>query len=408
MTKSITVGQLLALKPGKRVSDGQRAFWRKNADETLSLYQRVVDAQGGERDELAERLSSDPTRESVTAAREAAARIRARSGTLAPRSAPRGAGIPDARLGHRSTLGDVWLDMLKAIEVTGRWTERNLRGNKLRIEKHIKPTALWKRPIVGITAADLYSVLLPLRAETPDQERKITGLLRMAFTHARPYVVGDPVGEAKSMLDNVAKAKSAEHFPALLELPALRKLAQDIMFANVDTSVRAALLVQAHTAQRTTEVLGATWKEFDLPEQGAGRWVIPRERMKIKDGKPDDQELILPAPLTRYLRTLPRRSDYVFPNASGEGPISGLDKTMRETLGQAGKHVPHSWRASVKTLTDDAADTDGRPLFANQWLDALLDHAPPTKVKAAYARKAAVAGAGRVLAWWCEQLGVLS
>lgn len=74
-----------------------------------------------------------------------------------------------------------------------------------------------------------------------------------------------------------------------------------------------------------------------------------------------------------------------------------------QRLGFRGVAVPHGWRSSLKTLADDAADIDERPLFAPSWVEGVLDHAPPG-IEKHYQRGKTEQGMTRVLSWWAQQL----
>jgi integrase len=414
MTHQVTAADLARLDDGARMPDGGRAYWRKNADGTVSGYQRLPDG----RDVLAGRTvkGRPPLKAEVEAIREAFLRLRTNGARAAMGKRAEGRVAIDVdpsveakpeKMAPGATLGMVWRAMLHALLITGKWSARNVHVNKLRVQKHLRPTPLWDRPIQKIDAQDLQVLLAPLRASTPNQELKLWGLLSMVFTHAQACDVIDasPVPKARAMMDNIAKRPTQERFAAYTTLPELRKLVVDIRNMNGELSMRSALLLQAFTCQRTGELVPAEWSEFSLDTKPA-TWTIPRGRMKVK-GLPYAQVLHLPAPVVKWLRTLPRTSQWVFPNDTGTGPIRALDKAMRDTLGRREKHVPHGWRAALETLADDGSVVDaktGGALFSQRWIDAVLDH-KPQNVKKHYRREQAVEGGGHVLAWWCEKLG---
>jgi integrase len=420
LTAKVTASQLVQLAPGERLNDDGQLYWRKNSDGSLSAFQRVKRA-GKWVDMRAGRVSSAITRKELTAARASAATLRYAPEPVALAPAPaaksaRGAKpAPEpvqvaalhVKLSPQATLGQVWPGFFEAVQVGGAWTGRNIKGNRLRVEKHLMPSPLWDMPIAQIEPTHVHALLLPLRTSTPDQERKVRGILSKIFTHAigLGLVKFSPIDTANSLLRNTTKPPTKTNYPAIVDLTELRALAARIASMNGSASVRNALTLQAYTCQRSEEVAGARWEEFDLE---AGRWVIPRSRMKIKDrGWP--QELVIPSALVEWVKRLPRRGDFVFADAKGEGRIAtgSMDKAMREALNMGGKHVPHGWRSSMRTLAKDAADADGRPLFAVAWLDAVQDHLSGSATTDAYERAAAVQGAGRVLAWWAAQLGGL-
>ncbi|MDO9069065.1 MAG: hypothetical protein Q7W05_11490, partial [Deltaproteobacteria bacterium] len=157
-------------------------------------------------------------------------------------------------------------------------------------------------------------------------------------------------------------------------------------------------------AQRSGEVAYARWCDFDLE---AGVWTIPRARMKTSDTdiKPDDHLLILPPSVVTMLRKMPKSSDWLFPPRHGEADCITVEAFSQafQRLGFRGVATPHGWRSAIKTLANDAADEDGRPLFAERWVEDVLDHVV-TGVEAHYTRSKAALGMGKVLAWWAQQL----
>jgi integrase len=111
------------------------------------------------------------------------------------------------------------------------------------------------------------------------------------------------------------------------------------------------------TALRRNEVGHARWREFDLIDKK--EWTIPASRMKA-----DAAHVV---PLTRQMialvDTLPRTSEFVFPNRLGVRPLAGhstlkakLDGLMLEELQREDPSVTkldhftlHDIRRSVRT-----------------------------------------------------------
>ncbi len=397
-----TIKDLAELKPGERATDENGIYWRKNKDGGCTAYVRFR-RTGKLVDVRLCGISDTPRKVDLDRAHNMAEGAKVAAET-----------VPDDKkqLAAGATFGEVWTSLLEAVERGGVWSERNTHVNKLRIEKHLKPTELWTTPIVDITTHDLFDLLAPMYAATPDQERKIRGLLNKTWTHAigLKLVASNPVDSVRALVANTSKAKQKRHFPSLTDIGELRKLAKRIVNMNGSASIRNAMLLQAHTCQRSNEIALTRWVEFDLVE---GTWTIPRSRMKISEPESRGPHVLyLPPKLVSWLKTLPRAGEYTFAHPGNEDasvPINpgSMDKAMRSALGMSGKHVPHGWRASLRTRARDAADEDGRPLFNMEWVEAVLDHLPEKSIEAAYTRAPAVVGGGRVLAWWCDQLEVL-
>lgn len=407
MGQKVTAAALAKLEPGERLADVNSLYWRANRDGSCTAWQRLRRA-GKVADVRALVVSGKPTARDITAARLEGARLKTEALEAADQPTTT-APAPATDLGPDATFGEVWADLLRAIAVGGGWSERNTKVNVLRIKRHIEPSVIWDMPIKAIQARTLSEILSPIAVDAPDQAKKLRQLISKTIVHAAglSLVTASPVPLAASMMRNVSKAKAKKHHPALLKIEPLRELVRSIASMNGAAAVRNALLMQAHTTQRSSEVTNARWSEFDLE---SSTWTIPRSRMKVKTENRPDQVLVLPAPLVKWIRNLPKsESGLLFPGI-GDKELSEntLNQAMRRQLDMAGKHVPHGFRSSLKTLASKATDETGRPMFSPFWVEAVLDHLPEDAIEAAYRRDGDIEGAARVLSWWCNELGVLS
>ena len=124
-------------------------------------------------------------------------------------------------------------------------------------------------------------------------------------------------------------------------------------------------------ANRSAEVRGAIWSEFDLD---AGLWVIPAARMKADR----EHRIPLAADAIKLLRNLPRRGDLVFPS-----PIDKAfsDAAMSSVLKRLGVEVTqHGFRSSFR---DWVAETTNYP---GDMAELALAHKIANEVEAAYRR----------------------
>jgi integrase len=420
MSKRVTATDLDELAPGARLNDGARAFFKKNSDGTVSAFQRSpagIDVRAGRTEKGRGITAAD-----VKALREAcellrndaqrianAIRLGKRKAGAAPKDDDPSVSPKQIDLTRASTVGDVWRTYAFECDRDGRWTDGNARRNRQRIARTLRVSPMWDRPASMISSDDVKALLAPRRKSTPAEAMKLASLLGLVFEYGKDKagVVVNPVHAARKSTGLTGRKVLQDRFAAYTEVEELRKLRADIGTMPSDGPVRHAMMLQAYTCQRTGEVIPAEWSEFKPHgDDGSMLWTIPRARMKVKVGP--DQKLILPPLVAKYVRAIPRTSRFVFPNADGSSHIAlNLDKPMRETLERRGEHVPHGWRSALETLSDDGdvVGADGRPLFSQRWIDAVLDHGPKDETKKHYRRKPAYPGAGRVLAWWAQLLG---
>ena len=146
------------------------------------------------------------------------------------------------------------------------------------------------------------------------------------------------------------------------------------------------------TAARTSEVIGASWAEFDLDR---ALWTIPAERMKAAKA----HVIPLPGRAGEILRQLEKAKlgEYVFPGPKAGEPLStaamaAVIKRMHAKRLQddgrgwieaeaAGRPVvPHGFRSSFR---DWAGETTS---FPREVIEAAMAHRLKDKAEAAYAR----------------------
>lgn len=109
------------------------------------------------------------------------------------------------------------------------------------------------------------------------------------------------------------------------------------------------------------ELAGAEWLEFDLDgarHDGHPTWVIPKRRMKVRDGNRVDHIIPLSRQAVTILqaqRELTGGSKYVFVNArTDQRPMTNAALSVAMVaLEYKGQHVPHGFRTTFKTLSLD-------------------------------------------------------
>jgi integrase len=273
----------------------------------------------------------------------------------------------------------------------GNWTPGYRAQVASSLENHLSP--LNELPMKAITAAVVAPLLRSVERTTTDMAGKVRRRLRAILDYAveEGIIAGNPLPAPRRR----KRAEKSRHLPAVLKREGVGEILRDADVAEGCRGVKRAHVLAAFTAQRISEIVGATWSEFDLT---AGLWTIPRERMKRKD--PERGPHVVPVP-PRLLATMRewRRADgdtaeFAMPAPRGEGHVTreGVEKFYRRTLKLSGKHSPHSWRAVLSTWANDAGeDADA--------VEAQLDHVTGTKVKTAYDRAKRLDRRTDLMAW---------
>ena len=272
-----------------------------------------------------------------------------------------------------------------------RWTPDYRSEVESSIENHLE--GLNELPLTAITAAVASPILRNLERSTPDMAKKVRQRLRSILDYAVEggLITGNPLPAPKRR----KRSNDARHLPASLKREAVGEILRNADTAEACRGIKRAHVLCAFTAQRISEIVVAEWPEFDLD---AGKWTIPRERMKRKDAERGAHVVPLPPRLLTAMKEWHRidkgGDGFVCPAPRGAGSITreGVEKFYRRTLHLSGKHSPHSWRAVLSTWANDAGeDADA--------VEAQLDHATGTKVKTAYDRAQRFERRADLMAW---------
>ena len=391
-TKAAGVAEVKALAHGERIGLGKGVMARRNKDGSVSITKRV--RVGKSSTDKPVDVLQEVTFKTLEAARKKAMEVSAEAKEAAKVVEVVAAPTTDAEPG---TLAAAWEDFSSKVE----WSDINRAGNVLRVEKYLATWDLWTAPVASITARQCADLLGPIRRATPSQYRKLVGLLNQCFTQAVGLEWRDdsPMPLAQKLLANQGRIKPVNHHPALTKWDELRELVKAIRNATGEPSVRNALFLQCLTVQRTGEVLGSRWSEFSL-DGPTPTWTIPRSRMKITDPRRKDHVLYLSTQCVEWLKTLPRKGDFLFPGRMDADTIQSeaMSKHMRNSLQMRDKHVPHSWRSSLRTLAVR------EPSIKSEFVEGLLDHMSEDQIEAAYQRGGHHKEVGLVLQWWSDQL----
>jgi integrase len=193
-------------------------------------------------------------------------------------------------------------------------------------------------------------------------------------------------GHLQELLGSKSKAQQAkrertgksEHHRALpyQEIPALMAelRARDALSAR-------ALEFTVLTVARTSEVIDATWAEFDLL---AKTWTVPAERMK----KGKEHKVPLPDRAIEILRGLKHHSARLFPLSN---------RAMLELLwGMRSRYTVHGMRSCFRGWAGD------RTSYDRETIEFCLAHDITDKTEAAYRRSASLEKRRRLLRAWSD------
>ncbi|KAB1078366.1 tyrosine-type recombinase/integrase [Methylobacterium soli] len=233
------------------------------------------------------------------------------------------------------------------------------------------------KPVQEVTTADVLAILKPIWMSKTETASRVRNRIELVLDAAKAqgYRSGEnPAlwrGHLDKLLPRRSKARAVTHRPAMPwdEVPAFVRLLE-----TKRSGAARALRFTILTARRSTEVLHATWSEFDLK---ARVWTIPGQRMKA--GKPHR------VPLTEAMLAvleLQRGHDdvWVFPGWRLGRPFSNMAmvKVMRDAA--LGHFVPHGFRS---TFRDWAAECTH---FPSEVVEMALAHTIENRVEAAYRR----------------------
>jgi integrase len=239
-------------------------------------------------------------------------------------------------------------------------------------------------PIFGSVTVDLINTGLVLKAiepiwlSKPETASRVRGRIEsiLDWARARGYRQGENPARWRGHLDHLLPARSrvrkVEHHPALpfADIGAFMK----VLRVQHGAAARA-LEFTILTAARTSEVLGATWREIDLE---VGVWTLPAERMKA--GRAHRVALCDEAiELLEKLRQGPT-GNLVFPGAKADRPMSNMAMLMLLRRMGRGDLTAHGFRS---TFRDWAAECTTHP---NEVVEMALAHTIGNKVEAAYRR----------------------
>ncbi|MFM9844298.1 MAG: tyrosine-type recombinase/integrase [Dongiaceae bacterium] len=279
------------------------------------------------------------------------------------------------------------------------WTNEKHRAQFLNTLTTYAFPVIGSRRVSEIGTPDVLKVLAPIWTTKPETARRLRQRIRTVLD----WATASGYRQGENPVEGVGKGlprqnDRAQHHRAMLavELPGFLK-ALDASPAGLPARLALELLIL--TAARTSEVLDATWSEFDLK---TGLWTIAAERMK--GGRP--HRVPLPPRALEVLADARELSGgdtnaFVFPGRKRGTAMSQM--TLLQMMRRMGrKEVVHGFRSCFR---DWAAE---RTPFAREVAEAALAHVIKDKSEKAYARTDHLEKRRDLMeAWaaWCRPAG---
>lgn len=228
---------------------------------------------------------------------------------------------------------------------------RHVSSVKRRLEVDVFPE-IGSMPVADIKARDLGDMAKKVQDRgARELARRCYAYARLVLSYAvtRDYIDRNPATDVPVSM--VLKSRTKAHFARIGDKDLGLLLRKISAYPGLPTT-RAALQLITMCFPRTTELIEATWEEFDLD---SATWTLPARRMKSK------REHIIPLPrqavdVLRCLQENRRLSEFVFPNERDhERPASnGMILAALRGMGYANVMTGHGFRGLASTLLHEA------------------------------------------------------
>jgi integrase len=253
-----------------------------------------------------------------------------------------------------------------------------------------------ERPVSQVDTADILKILNPIWQEIPETAARSRSRIEevLDFAKAKGWRDGENPARWRGHLANILPPRqklTRGHHPAMAysDLPAFWN-----RLNGMEALAARALELLILTATRTSEVLKATWDEFDLAN---GLWVIPADRMKAKR----DHRIPLTSEAVAILNPLfeNKISNFVFPGQKQGKPLSGMSMEMLLRRMKVKTVTVHGFRSTFRDWCGDETS------FAREIAEAALAHKVGSDVEQAYRRSDALEKRRRLMETWAEYCG---
>jgi integrase len=225
-----------------------------------------------------------------------------------------------------------------------------------------------------ITTDDVMGVLEPLWTSRPASAGIFRGYIEAVLSMAKVkgYRSGDNPAAWKGHLALLLPARQRLGRGHHAALPYAGMTSMMLALAGQVSTAARALEFLILTAGRTSEVLQATWDEFDLAERV---WTVPAHRMKAER----EHRVPLSDAAISLIKKLDQAGPYVFPARVGDGPLSNMAMTM--VLRRLGVEATvHGFRSTFRDWAGELTEV------AREVAEAALAHSVGDAAELAYRR----------------------
>ncbi len=248
-------------------------------------------------------------------------------------------------------------------------------------------------PVQNVDTGLVLKVLEPIWSEKPETASRLRGRIESVLDWARVsgYRAGDNPARWRGHLDNLLptlKKKQRVKHHAALSFDQMGTFMESLKAQEGISAHALAFLIL--TATRTSEVIGATWDEFDLD---AKLWTIPANRMKA--GK-EHRVPLSPQAIGFLGKPSLSPSDYVFPGQKRDKPLSNM--AMLELLKRMARTdvTVHGFRSSFRDWASE------RTNYPREVCEMVLAHTIGNEAEAAYRRGDLFEKRRRLMADWAK------
>lgn len=243
-------------------------------------------------------------------------------------------------------------------------------------EKYLFP-AIGGKPLVNIETPELYHLLKGVSLHSAYTARRIKSILEQVFIYA--IINGKAKANPAVSLKGTLPTVNTKHFAAPTTAAELAPILRAIEAFNGSYILKQALRILPQLLIRPGNLCEMEWSEIDLD---AATWIIPKEKMKMKESHitPLSRQVVA---VLREISALTGSGQYVFPNHRTLGkPLSR--NAFNEALHRMGFNndaiVAHGFRATARTMLHEVLK------FQPDVIEAQLAHKVPDRLGNAYNR----------------------
>lgn len=281
----------------------------------------------------------------------------------------------EALVNPQRTFGTVAIEHIEAQEPA--WKNAKHRQQwRNTLKTYAKP--IWDTPVDQVSVEDVLAILQPIWFTKPETAGRVRGRIENVLDAAK--VRGLRTGENPAawrgnlalLLPRNKKGPKRHH----AAMPFEEVSAFMTKLRAVQALSARALELTILTATRTSEVLQATWSEFDLKEK---TWTIPAGRMKA--GR--DHHVPLSPAVIALLTSLGRNDEFVFPGGKEGKPLSNMAMEMCLRRMKIEHYTVHGFRSSFRDWVGEETS------FPRDVAEMALAHIVGTMSERSYRRQTA-------------------